>query len=53
MCLAQGPQHSDAGEAQTRSPWASSQATALTKGALGWSAVCNCGITKKHAFTFW
>ena len=26
MCLAQGPQHSDAGEAQTRSPSVSSQA---------------------------
>ena len=26
MCLAQGPQRSDAGEALTRGPWASSQA---------------------------
>ena len=26
MCLAQGPQRSDAGEARTRDPWVSSQA---------------------------
>ena len=26
MCIAQGPQHSDAGEARTRGPWVSSQA---------------------------
>ena len=26
MCLAQGPQHSDAGEARTRGLWVSSQA---------------------------
>ena len=26
MCLAQGTQRSDAGEAQTRGPWVSSQA---------------------------
>ena len=41
MCLAQGPQHSDAGEAQTRGPSVSSQAVYHLATALPFSyAVC-------------
>ena len=37
MCLAQGPQRSDAGEAQTRGPSVSSQALYHWATALPWS----------------
>ena len=46
MCLAQGPQHSDAGEARTRGPSVSSQAL------YHW-ATTTLLVTWHHCWLFW
>ena len=44
MCLAQGPQRSDAGEARTRGPSVSSQVLFHLATALPWCLVCGVGV---------